>query len=993
LQKLTRIGVLLSLIYPLHAYALGLGDITVHSALNQPLDAEIAIISATKLTPQDLQISLGSAADFSQAGLDRPIMLTRFKFTVEEREDATPYIKVTSRQPVKEPFLDFLIAVDWSQGHLVREFTVLLDPPLTVDESPAAVTAPVTQTPAAAAPAAQTPSAAATPAASAPTASPGVSSTAPVLQPHITRDGVLSYGMVARNDTLWRIAEQLRPDDSVTIQQVMMALLKSNPEAFYGNNINNLKAGYVLRISDRSLLTAMSADEAAREARLQYERWLDAKKRRAARAGKRPTGSQGTDDDRADASTAAAGGPRLRLVVPDAREVDSALNGASGTTVTSGDLQAEVGRLRDQLATALESSETNRQENAELKQRLSELETQLAAMQRLVTLKDDTLAALQSGVATGDAAAKAGTAPMTSQPADQATTQATDAGAATSQPADQAPTQVAGGGAAAETATVAPGTPAPTNADQTTPSAATPDEVTPKPPAAPAPKPASVAKPTMGGEPVATNGPLATILNDPNLMKFGAGGLLLLAIVGWLVVRRRRMAHASLEEFAAMPASGGLGAAGAAVAGGAAAIEAGVEEEDAAGGADEEELVIPDEADLDVMHADEEEIDILSEADVYLAYRRFDKAEELLKEAIQNDPERHELTLKLLEVYEASGNTDGFVSQAEALKAKLSPLDDEVWSKVQAMGSSVAPHHALFGGSGEAVADSAVSGGERNESPSEGSDLDTDLDTDLDSLDFGADLDLDLGGLDDTSSDDLDLDTETHSAHDLEGEPRAAVETASAVEESLGSSEPASDDSASEIDFDLSSLELDETPSGIESTDEEALVAANNAELDYGFEKSANLGDSPELDEAAEALTLDSSAEEMTLDTVTEELTLDTGEAEGSSGLELETSAASEADTGITTADEPATGSGPDLDWLSSDADDITALDQMLADGDAAGEDLISGEDEVSTKLDLAKAYIDMGDNQNARNILDDVVSEGNDDQQREAQELIAQIS
>jgi len=973
LQKLTRIGILLSLIYPLHAFAFGLGDITMHSALNEPLDAEIAIISARKLVAQDLEISLGSAADFAQAGVDRPIMLTLFKFTVEEREDGTPYIKVTSRQPVKEPFLDFLVAVDWSQGHLVREFTVLLDPPLTVEEAPAAVTAPVTQSPAAAAPApaaaapaAPAPSAAATPA---PTASPSVSSTAPVLQPHITRDGVLSYGMVARNDTLWRIAEQLRPDDSVTIQQVMMALLKSNPEAFYGNNINNLKAGYVLRISDRSLLTAMSAEEAARESRLQYERWLDAKKRRAARAGKRPAGSQGTDGDDAGASTAAAGGPRLRLVVPDAREVDSALNGGSGTTVASGDLQAEVSRLRDQLATALESSETNRQENAELRQRLSELETQLAAMQRLVTLKDDTLAALQGGVATGDAAAKAGTTPMASQPA------------------DQTPTQVADAGVAAETAAVAPGTPAPTNPDQATPSAAKPDEVTPKPPAAPAPKPASVAKPTMAGEPVATEGALATILNDPNLMKFGAGGLLLLAIVGWLVVRRRRMAHASLEDFAAVPASGGLGAAGAAFAGGVAAIEAGVEEEDAAGGADEDELVIPQEADLDAMHADEEEIDILSEADVYLAYRRFDKAEELLKEAIESDPDRHELTLKLLEVYEASGNTDGFVSQAEALKAKLSPLDDEVWSKVQAMGSSVAPHHALFGGSGEALADSAVSGGERNESPSEGSELDTELDTDLDSLDFGADLDLDLGDLDDASSDDLDLDTMTHSAHGLEDVSGAAAETASAEGESftsgasdiesLGLSEPASDDSASEIDFDLSSLELDETPSGIESTDEEPLVAANNAELD----------------EAAEALTLDSSAEELTLDTATEDLTLDNEEAEGNGGLELETSAASEADTGITPADGPATGSGPDLDWLSSDADDITALDQMLADGDAAGEDLISGEDEVSTKLDLAKAYIDMGDNQNARNILDDVVSEGNDDQQREAQELIAQIS
>lgn len=151
MRKLTRIGVLLSLIYPLHAFALGLGDITVRSALNQPFDAEIPIVSASKLAAQDLQISLGSAADFSQAGLDRPIMLTRFKFTVEEREDGTPYITVTSRQPVKEPFLDFLVAVDWSQGHLVREFTVLLDPPLTVEEAPAAVTAPVAQTPAAAA--------------------------------------------------------------------------------------------------------------------------------------------------------------------------------------------------------------------------------------------------------------------------------------------------------------------------------------------------------------------------------------------------------------------------------------------------------------------------------------------------------------------------------------------------------------------------------------------------------------------------------------------------------------------------------------------------------------------------------------------------------------------------------------------------------------------------------------------------------------------------
>ena len=188
-------------------------------------------------------------------------------------------------------------------------------------------------------------------------------------------------------------------------------------------------------------------------------------------------------------------------------------------------------------------------------------------------------------------------------------------------------------------------------------------------------------------------------------------------------------------------------------------------------------------------------------------------------------------------------------------------------------------------------------------------------------------------------------------------------------------------------------LELDETPSGVESTDEEPLVAANSAEEDFGVDQSANLENSLELNEAAEEMVLDSSAEEVILESAAEELTLDTGETEGGGGLELDTSAESEADTDIAAADEAAASSGPDLDWLSSDADDITALDQMLADGDAAGDDLISGEDEVSTKLDLAKAYIDMGDNQNARNILDDVVSEGNDDQQREAQALIAQIS
>ena len=118
----------LLLVLPSAAYALGLGDIQLHSALNQPFNADIELLSASSSDIGSLKVSLASYDEFSRLGLDRPAALMFLKFSVQQR-DGTYYVKVSSKQPIKEPFLDFLVDVSWGSGQLLREYTVSLDPP------------------------------------------------------------------------------------------------------------------------------------------------------------------------------------------------------------------------------------------------------------------------------------------------------------------------------------------------------------------------------------------------------------------------------------------------------------------------------------------------------------------------------------------------------------------------------------------------------------------------------------------------------------------------------------------------------------------------------------------------------------------------------------------------------------------------------------------------------------------------------------------------
>ena len=243
--------------------ALGLGKIELSSGLNQPFEAQIELLSATADELGSLQVGLADNKAFRRAGIDRPFVLSNLRFQVKETESGPDYIRVYSQDSIREPYLNFLIEAGWSKGRLFREYTVLLDPPL---YDPYQRSTPVADT-------------------SAPVVEPvmeteyEVSDVEEVEETEIDSTPVMSsysgedYGPTESSDTLWSIAKQMRPDTSTSIQQMMMALLRTNPEAFLNNNINGLKRGLILRMPETDEISALSNQEALSEVKSQYAMW------------------------------------------------------------------------------------------------------------------------------------------------------------------------------------------------------------------------------------------------------------------------------------------------------------------------------------------------------------------------------------------------------------------------------------------------------------------------------------------------------------------------------------------------------------------------------------------------------------------------------------------------------------------------------------------------------------------------------------------------
>ena len=457
-----------------NAWALGLGQIEVKSRRNQPLVAEIPIISTTPGELEALQARLASPETFRRVGLSPPTgVAANLQFSLGSDARGRPVIRVTTVAPVDQAVLNFLIEVDWGQGRLVREYSALVDAPRTasaplqpaisapVVAAPNVVQRPATQAPALPVPPqpkpvpatpvpAPQPQAEPAPPAVAiaplpsaqPAAEPAPSPVAAAPAPVATAPA--QYGPVKRGETLSRIAGSLGLD-GFSLDQTMLALLRANPDAFLGDNINRIKRGAVLRVPGSDERSGVNADEAALVVREQMQQWRQARRpvaqpesteaAAAAPTDKQPSAAgTATRSVEAGETTAAAKptAPKPATAAPRRQQArleivpPSAPGKATGTR-SGTNAGGEGSMLQQQLRQKDEDIAAKAAEIGELKERVAELEKLKQQQDQLLSMKDSELAAAQQRLADARTAA----------PPPPATPATTAQAAQAAQPAEQ----------------------------------------------------------------------------------------------------------------------------------------------------------------------------------------------------------------------------------------------------------------------------------------------------------------------------------------------------------------------------------------------------------------------------------------------------------------------------------------------------------------------------------------------------------------------------
>jgi len=873
------------------ANALGLGELTLKSAQNQPLDAEIELLDVRDLSAAEVAPSLASPEEFAKAGVAYPPYVEDLTFTTVLNPNGKSVLRVTSSRPLSEPVVKFLVQVMWPQGRLLRDYSVLIDQAKAQGEQPAAanISAPVS--------------------------------------------GAGSY-TTKRRDTLWQIAA--RNSQGGSVQQTMLAIQALNPDAFIGNNINQLKIGQVLRLPDQQQIQSIAQGEANREVAEQYAAWREGR-----RLGPRARQLDATRRGAAEAAPSRiAQGDNLRLVSPGNQA------GAAGAK-----------ELNDKLAVAQESLDTSRRDNEELKSRMTDLQSQLDKLQRLIQLKNDQLARLEAQGAAGQ------TPPVAALPG------------------EPAPAQPA------------------VNAQLT--------------PAEPVVEPAPAAVDTApqaapGAEAKTEQSALDELLGNPLLLGLIAGSAFLVLLLLLLLLARKRKAQQEAEKHLRMaralseegernpdldlpPSSfDELDVSAPSVTLSPAVVAASAA---AATAAEKPAVVAPVMA--PAPEPQEDPLDkLLAEVELSLQRGRLNHAADLLETAVAAEPERSDLRLKLMEVYARQGDQNAFADQERKLagneqnKAEVESLKERfpAMVAVAAAGLGAAALAAELDeqyvqellqdeqdipaaelGEPEPVVEELVSEPVVEPEPQVLADVTPVEESDLDSA-FDLSLDDDLALDDQLQSPILD---EVEPAI----EPEAQFEQPEVVEPAVG-----------ETDAD---------------DDFEALLAQAQAEaepqsVDDLADFDLDVGDSPVATPAEEA-PVDVAAELAAFDEIPE--------FDPISELELP----DDFDLSLSLEDDSpaAKNFASELDDVNAELDKLSqnletpSLEAQFTAADAAQEpeplddldfDFFSGADEVATKLDLARAYIDMGDHQGARDILDEVVKDGDDGQRSEAEEMLSRL-
>ncbi|MBS0488027.1 MAG: fimbrial protein FimV [Proteobacteria bacterium] len=659
-----------------NVFALGLGTIQVRSKLNQPLDAVIPVIVDSPAEASGLEVALASAEDFQRVGLDKSRVDVPLEFSVGTDRGQT-VVHVTTKDIVREPLVDFLVVANWPKGKLLREYTVLLDPPMMAPAAGTATLSPAHEAPRAKpqplAPerehAAAKPTHVKTPRTESPApAKPAAAKPAPAAR----TAGSGEYGPVAAGETLSEIAGATRPDDKTNLDAMMLALLKANPNAFYRDNINALKRGAILRIPSADEIKAGgNAAAVAAAVREQNQAWASnapvAKPTLVAKTGAPKAEPAATKPTKPPAASAES---HLALVPPGAGKGKQNSSDHPGAASGSGNAQttAELARTRE----ALTSRE---QEVTDLKSRVKDLEKMNDDGKRLLSLKQNEIAELQNKLKQLEAAAAAKPAavvavtppakpaeakPEATKPAPVAAANAGDA-TASKENAKLTAKDIWGdinaGEKPAENKAAAPGAAAtpPAGAVATPPQAeAKPVETTPAataaavPPAVEPPKPTeaapaehkSVSTPAAVKPPVPTKvepikAPALPWWQDNNVLMAGGAALLIIGLLALMRFMRKPKLPATVA---------GAGAT-----------------------ADEH---------FDAMPADEQH----------------------LLDQLAQHPGDAALSLQLLDLYYAQGDASRFEAAAEAMYAHIADPTSAEWQQVRAMGEHLCPHNPLFGG-------------------------------------------------------------------------------------------------------------------------------------------------------------------------------------------------------------------------------------------------------------------------------------------------------
>jgi pilus assembly protein FimV len=928
------------LLFSAAVQAAGLGKLTVLSHLGEPLRAEIDVVAVEKGELETLNARLASPDAYIQSNLPYPSPALGMKLAVEKRPSGAPYIVVTSVQPIPEPFVDLLVELNWQGGRILRAYTALLDPPAFA-QSPQPTPAPQTAAPAAVPvppaerqvetqlgsemqqPKAEQPPAEVAPEEPAPAAPAAETPSAPPPRAAAPSEPKPeSYGPTKRGDTLSKIAREYQPSD-VTLEQMLVLLYKTNKDAFAGKNMNRLRTGRVLNIPDPAEASSISVKEARKEVRAQVADFNSYRERLASAA---------TAGGGAEQPSQAAGG---RVTGPVAEKGP----GAGGEPkevlkLSKGEAPGAGKAMQDKIRSLEEEIAARDRTIKEANDRVARLQKTVEDMDKLLKLKNKGMAEATTPAAPATPPKPEAIMPKPAAPVPAVPAMPAPAGPT---PATPAPAPIPETAKAPALGPVAQGPAAAPTGGPMAASGTQPNMAMPKP------------KPKIVAPPPPPPSLVDQVLEEP--MYLIGGGVLVIALLGFLAYRMARSRRS--DDYDQMVAEKKTSDVGAFAATG---TDATGQMAAAARAAQTAQIA--------------EEVDPLAEAEIYLAYGRDGQAEEILKEALQNQPRRYEVHGKLLEIYAKRKDVAAFDPIARELQQGTGGKG-QLWEQAARLGYQIDPSNPRYASgkpSGAEIAAAAAGAGAGDKT------LDFQIDALEPAPEIGTLTDIDAGF-----------------------GRRFATTGAATATERVDLNVSSEDDRAvgTKTDIDLGRLgdQSNVTAVDVELDSFGAGQKTAVPDIDLGADRTTQLAPMDfqlDLPTDSEDKTASQFAQASSVDF---DLKLDDFGGAQPTGTSANTGVDFDIDQ-ISVESSPVGKSEPVLD-LAQSAPPIPEIDLSSINLDLGGDHTATGgaHDEkwydVQTKFDLAKAYQEMGDKEGAREILREVIAEGDVEQKSAAEKVL----